>query len=78
MSKNNLEAVMSSIKNNRDQAETWVGIVNTYNKIALGFNNMPTSPSNMLPIINYVKSKEGIKELEEYFDDKRLFRFDLR
>lgn len=78
MSKNNLEATMESIKSNREQAETWIGIVNTYNKIALGFNNFPTSPSNMLPIIDYVKSDKGKKELEDYFDNKRFLRFDLR
>ena len=78
MSKNNLDAVMGSIKSNRDRAETWIGIVNTYNKIALGFNNMPTSPNNMLPIIDYIKSENGKKELQDYFDDKRFLRFDLR
>jgi len=78
MSKNNLDAVMESIKSNREQAETWTNFIILYNKIAYGVNNLPRSPSNILPIINYVKSKEGQKELEEYFDDKRYLRFDLR
>ena len=78
MAKNNLDAVMESIKNNRDQAETWINFINTYNKLAYGVNNLPTSPSNILPIINYVKSEKGIEELKQFFDDKRMFRFDLR
>ena len=78
MAKNNLDAVMESIKNNRDQADTWINFINTYNKLAYGVNNLPTSPSNILPIINYVKSEKGIEELKQFFDDKRMFRFDLR
>ena len=75
MSKNNLDAVMSSIKNNREQAETWKSLIATYNKIAISVNNAPTIPSKILP---YFQSEKGQKELEEYFDDKRFLRFDLR
>ena len=78
MSKNNLDAVMSTIKSNRESANTWIGIINKYNSLAFGVNNMTTSPNNILPIINYVKSDAGKKELEDYFDDKRFLRFDLR
>ena len=78
MSKNNLDAVMSTIKSNRESADTWIGIINKYNSLAFGVNNMTTSPNNILPIINYVKSDAGKKELEDYFDDKRFLRFDLR
>ena len=75
MSKNNLDAVMSSIKNNREQAETWKSLIATYNKIAISVNNAPTIPSKILP---YFQSEKGQKELEEYFDDKRFLRFNLR
>lgn len=78
MSRNNLDAVMSTIKSNRESADTWIGIINKYNSLAFGVNNMTTSPNNILPIINYVKSDAGKKELEDYFDDKRFLRFDLR
>ena len=78
MSRNNLDAVMSTIKSNRESADTWIGIINKYNTLAIGVNNMPTSPNNILPIIDYVKSDTGKKELEDYFDDKRFLRFDLR
>jgi hypothetical protein len=78
MSRNNLDAVMSTIKSNRESADTWIGIINKYNSLAFGVNNMTTSPNNILPIINYVKSDTGRKELEDYFDDKRFLRFDLR
>ena len=78
MSRNNLDAVMSTIKSNRESADTWIGIINKYNTLAIGVNNMTTSPNNILPIIDYVKSDTGRKELEDYFDDKRFLRFDLR
>lgn len=75
MAKSNLVATMESIKSNRDQAQTWTGIVNTYNQIASSIKSTGITTNDVLP---YINSQEGQKELQEYFDSKRFFRLDLR
>ena len=78
MSKNNIRAVMDSVKSNRQSAEKWQSIINTYNSVAMSVNNAPMIPSEILPIIDYSKSESGQKELEAYFDSTRFFRLNLR
>ena len=77
MSKNNIAAVMDTIKSNRDRAETWVNFTNTYNKFALTINNNVklNYQQEILPIINNQKNME---ELEEYYDSKRWRVLNLR
>ena len=70
MSKSNLNAVMESMKSNRQSAEKWDKIINIYNNIA---GTVKVSRNNILPYIETNK-----KELEEYFDKKRFFRLDIR
>ena len=70
MSKNNISAVMDTIKSNRDRAETWLKFTNMYNKVALSINNnvRVNYQKDILPIIS---NKETLEELEEYYDSKR-------
>lgn len=75
MSRNNLEAVMSSIESNRDYTESLKYLVNSYNSIAQSINSAPVVYSQILPYLNQVKSD---KELRTFFDNFRLLRLDIR
>jgi hypothetical protein len=75
MSRNNLEAVMDSIASNRDYAEGFKKLVNTYNSIATTINRAPVSYTNILP---YITSETNQKDLENFFDRFRALRFDVR
>ena len=75
MSRNNLEAVMDSIQSNRDYAEGFKKLVNTYNSIATTINRAPVSYTQILP---YLTSDTNQKDLENFFDRFRALRFDVR
>ena len=75
MSRNNLEAVMDSIESNRDYAEGFKKLVNTYNSIAGSINRAPVTYTEILP---YLKVESNQKELESFFDRFRALRFDVR
>lgn len=75
MSRNNLEAVMSSIESNRDYTESLKYLVNSYNSIAQSINSAPVVYSQILPYLNQGRSD---KELRTFFDNFRLLRLDIR
>ena len=75
MSKNNLNAVMESIRTNRNYAEGIKSLVASYNKFANTINSAPLSYTNILP---FIESPTGKEQLEGFFDTYRLLRGDIR
>ena len=75
MSQNNIKAVMESIDSNRDYTKGLASLFAGYNNMA---NTLGLKSISLPSVSNYLASDLGKKEVQEFFDNYRLIRFDLR
>ena len=66
---------MESIDSNRDFTKGLTGLFAGYNNMA---NSLGLKAISLPSVSNYLASDLGKKEVQEFFDNYRLIRFDLR